>query len=235
MMSNSENRIELLDALRGFCIILMVAYHCGFDLVLYGLIPSWVLYNPLLNLLQPFFAGIFILISGISSRFSRNNVKRGFKTLAAAALVTVVSYLVGEPIKFGILHFLGCAMILYGLYRKWIDKIPQKAAPILFAVLFIAFWPLTGMQFDVSFLWWLGFVPENFFSADFYPILPWIFIFLLGTWCGIFIKDRKLPGWFYDMKVPVLPWIGRKSLWIYLLHQPVLTGICYGLSLIYIK
>ena len=53
-------RYYALDVLRGLSIVLMVFYHWGYDLVLYGLIPAWVLYNPLLDALQLLFASVFV-------------------------------------------------------------------------------------------------------------------------------------------------------------------------------
>lgn len=221
-------RIQLLDAIRGFCIILMVLHHLGFDMQMFGMLPDWVLDNPVFNVVQPFFASMFMIISGVSSRFSKSNIKRGFKTLAAALLVSVVTYFMGQPILFGILHFLGCSMIIYGLAHKLIDGIPKKLAPLLWLGLWVVFRvALRGRVFDVDYLWWLGFVPTGFYSADYYPLLPWIFMFFFGTWAGGYIRDGKFPAWFYEIQVPVLPAIGRKSLWIYLLHQPVCYGLVY--------
>ena len=108
-----RDRIQFLDALRGLSIILVVAYHCGFNLVAMGYIPRGALYNPLLDVLQPLFAGLFIVLAGISSRFSQNNLKRGLFVVGAAALVTVVSLVIGMPIWFGILHLLAACILLY--------------------------------------------------------------------------------------------------------------------------
>lgn len=228
-----KNRIQLLDAIRGFCIILMVAYHCGYDLVLFGLIPHWVLYNALLNFLQPFFAGVFIVIAGISSKFSRGNIKRGLLVLAAACLVTAVTWLMGSTVLFGILHFLGSAMVLYGLIGRWTDKLPDTAAPFLFAALFILTKLLLGRTYDIEHLWWLGIIPPGgVSSSDFFPIFPWLFAFLFGTWTGRMVFERRLPDWFYTARVPVLPWIGRHSLIIYLLHQPVLYSVVWLIAYI---
>ncbi|MDR0670796.1 MAG: DUF1624 domain-containing protein, partial [Oscillospiraceae bacterium] len=62
------SRVALIDAVRGLSILLMVAYHAGYDLVGAGLLPRGLLFNPLLSVLQPFFAGVFILLAGVSAR-----------------------------------------------------------------------------------------------------------------------------------------------------------------------
>ncbi|MBR6653381.1 MAG: DUF1624 domain-containing protein, partial [Oscillospiraceae bacterium] len=70
-----------------------------------------------------------------------------------------------------------------------------------------------------------GWYTEDFYSADYFPIFPWLFVFLFGTWAGKHIRDGRLPEKFYTFTMPVLPQIGRKALIIYIVHQPVLFGI----------
>jgi len=156
------------------------------------------------------------------------------------------------PIWFGILHLLGFSMLFFGLTRKLWDAIPKKAAPVVFITLtvasalatsFISYptdklrirnwlavlgWWQPMYNVDYSLLpWQQGFV---FVSFDYFPLLPWIFIFLLGTWAGIYIAGQKLPTWFYEAEVPVFPAIGRKALIIYVLHQPVLYAVVMGIA-----
>ena len=72
-----------------------------------------------------------------------------------------------------------------------------------------------------------GFVSSGFYSADYFPILPWIFVFLLGTWLGGKIREGKLPERFYTARFPFFPKVGRHALLIYILHQPILAGLCF--------
>ena len=74
-------------------------------------------------------------------------------------------------------------------------------------------------------LWMLGWVYEGFVSTDYFPLLPWAFVFLLGTWAGKYIKAGRMPHWFYTADCPPLAAVGRHSLVIYVLHQPVLYGL----------
>lgn len=224
-----NTRIQLLDALRGFCILLVIAYHLGYDLVMREIVPIDALYNPVLEFLQPFFAGLFVVLAGVSSRFSRNNLKRGLILLGCAALVSAVSFAVlpdpglswqvvtgaynpaedeyvRVPILFGILHLLAACVLLYALLEKLRILFP--------AVLLAAF-----------LLLWFG-VSEwpKLPSADYFPIVPWGFLFFFGVWLGGPIRDGAFPKWFYAAKIPVFPVIGRHTLIIYLAHQPVLYG-----------
>ena len=220
-------RIQSIDALRGFSLLLMVAYHFFYDLVYFLGAPGWIFSNPVFDVLQPIFGGVFIILSGVSSRFSRSNVKRGIKCLLVALAVTVVTWFMGNPVYFGILHFLGTAMILYGLTSTVWGKIPDKIAPILYAALTAGAALLRAALNPVgqSGLWIFGFYTATFFSSDYFPILPWIFVFLFGTWLGALVRDGKLPDWVYTFDPPFLPAVGRHSLLIYVVHQPVLYGL----------
>ena len=231
-----RKRIDIIDALRGLAVILMVFHHLMFDLVEFLGAPSWLFSNPVFNFLHYVFAGLFIFLSGVSSQFSRSNIKRGAKVFAIAILFTVVTSLpfVNEPIRFGVLHLLGFSMIFYGLTRKAWDAIPRAVAPLIYVALIVGTALLTGLvRLDVSFLWMLGWYPRGFFSADYFPIFPWLFVFLLGTWAGFYVAERKLPDWFYETRIAVFPAVGRKSLLIYILHQPVMYGIIMGI--LYLK
>ncbi|NLO48762.1 MAG: DUF1624 domain-containing protein [Clostridiales bacterium] len=228
-MENRRDRIQTIDAIRGLCVIMMVIHHFLFDLVAFHGAPAWLFSNPVFDILHYIFAGAFIMLSGVSSRFSRSNIKRGLKVIAAALVITAVTSFMDMPIYFGILHFLGFSMVFYGLMEKQLYRIPKKLAPVIYvslgilSFLFIAY---SGIR--SKYLWILGITYQDFFSADYFPIFPWLFVFLIGTLVGDVIRSGKFPKWFYDAKIPFLPPVGRKAFIIYLLHQPVLYTITYA-------
>ncbi len=220
-------RIEIIDALRGLAVVLMVIHHFLYDLCEFLGAPWWLFTNPVFDVLHYIFAGTFIFLAGVSSRFSRSNVKRGIKVLIAAAAVTAVTYFMGMPIYFGILQLLGTCMLLYGLTHKLWEKFSGWWFPALCAAL-TAFsaWAVARVPAGVNvFTWILGWNPQAYYSADYFPLLPWVFVFLCGTWAGRPIKEGALPQWFYDLRVKFLPAVGRHAFIIYLAHQPVLYGI----------
>jgi uncharacterized membrane protein len=219
---DKPGRIQLIDGLRGLSILLMIGYHFGYDLVLFLGVPTWLIFNPILDFLQPFFAGEFIFLSGVSSRFSRNNLKRGLLMLAAAAAITLVTYFIGLPVWFGIIHFLGAAAILFAFLRPAVDKISRPVQLIMYIALYVCAIQFTGRVYDINWLWWLGFRSAGFSSADYFPILPWIFIYLTGTLAGTYIVEKRLPEKFYTFRVPFFAAAGRNTMLIYLVHQPVL-------------
>lgn len=229
--TGGKRRYYALDVLRGLSILLMVCYHWGYDLVLYDLLPDWALYNPLLDGLQLFFASVFVAISGASSTFSRNNWRRGLKILLCALAVTAATYWFdpGSTVRFGILHFLGAAALLYQLLRPLLERFPPN--PLVCLALFFAARFATKPHYNIPGLWWLGFRQPGFSSGDYFPLLPWFFMYLLGVWLGKYLAQGRAPAWLERLRCPWLEKIGRHTLLIYLLHQP----LCMGLTLALVR
>ena len=231
-MEEKKKRIDIIDALRGFAITLMVIHHALYNFAAFLDAPWWIYKNPVFNVLQALFIGVFIVISGVSSRFSKGNIERGAIVIVIAVIITYVTVRMEMPIYFGILHLLGLLMIFYGLTRKLWDNIPGKIAPLIYTALIIAsilarvyLSPSSDVPVFRDLLSILGWRQRGFINFDYQVILPWIFVFLFGTWVGEYIRKGKFPSWFYEIKIPFFPLIGRNALLIYVLHQPVLFGI----------
>lgn len=226
-----------MDAMRGLSLCLMVIHHFLYDLVVFAGAPSWFFWNPVFEVLHYFFAGLFILLSGVSSNFSRSNTKRGLKALAVALGITVVTYFMEMPILFGVLHLLGTCMLLYGLTQnRWQDwqRRNEKAQPLVCILGILVFARLVnGYPTTIPHLWMFGLTTPDFYSSDYFPLLPWMFVFLLGTWAGRYVREGRLPRWFYEAKAPLLAAVGRRSLLIYVAHQPVLYGLT--MLLVFVK
>lgn len=231
----SDGRVSWLDGWRGIACWLMLVYHLLFDLYMFG----WMTWDALMSwplvLMEKYIAYSFILCAGLSATLTRSNLRRGLITLGAAALVTLASYVVDAPIKFGVLQFLGVAMLIYALAGKYVERVPERLAPALWLVLFV----LTHIWTDsarvgVRWLFWLGFRYPGFVSYDYFPVLPYIFLFFLGSWLGQELRrHRERLTCVYAARAPgALTWIGGRTLWVYLIHQPVLYGACWLINML---
>ena len=243
-MGNSRKRIVLLDEVRGLAIFCMVFYH-AFDLCYEIAGFPWAFdafkfFEPF----QPFFAAGFIFISGICSRLSRNNTARGLKLLAVALALTFISAVLlpsfgfeRTEIYFGILHLLACSMLLFAIFQKAFDKTPAIIGSFLcIALAFITrdislgrigLWDnlvfrLPYEWYAVDWLFPIGIHPHSFFSADYFPLLPWSLIFFFGSFVGISVKNGKLPSFAYRSHFKFFEKMGQKSLLIYIVHIPII-------------
>ena len=253
-MKEGQRRIYLLDELRGFAIICMVIHHTFYDI---GFVLHYDIGYRIFNFLcifQPLFWAIFIITSGICSRLSRNTVRRGAIVFAAGLAVTLVTAAImpaigitGAEIYFGVLSCLGLSMIITGAFMPLINKLGKKgsiAGMAVSAALFLASYSiregrllfglieLPARLYTSNVFAFLGFHNGSFYSADYFPLIPWLFLFLFGAFLGKWAKDGALPGGFYKSRVPFLQKVGNNSLWVYLLHQPALYAIMYLISFI---
>ena len=234
----AKKRIDAIDAARGLALVLMVIHHLLIDLVNLCGAPMWIFSNPVFDVLHYIFAGLFIFLAGLCCRFSHSNLRRGVICFALAMVITVVSSLpiIDDPIRFGVLHLLGFAMVFFALTRKAWDAIPRKAAPVFYIAMTVLSAVLvahTSIGPAARWLFPFGWTYKGFYTADWFPVFPWIFVFLFGTWAGLYVVERRLPERFYTFTCPVLPQIGRRSLLIYILHQPILYGVIYLIKFIF--
>lgn len=226
-----KKRIDIIDALRGCAVIYMVYHHLVYDLVVFSGAPSRLVDNAVIDILQPLFASVFIVLCGVSSNFSKSNLKRGAITLAVAMCITLVTTIMDMPINFGVLHLLSVCMLLYGCTHKLFEKINGILLLVIcIALAVISSYCVNNIDVQSDNLWILGW-QGDFVSYDYFPLFPWVFVFLSGTAIGRYIARGRFPQWFYNAKIPVLPAIGRHSLIIYIAHQPVLYALTLIISL----
>ena len=226
MSRGGRARYPVLDAWRGAALYCMLVYHFLFDLFLFDRLSWRVMFGLPLTVLERYIACSFLLCAGVSATLTRSNVRRGLVTLLAGVPVMAVSFLVGAPIWFGVLQCLGLCMLLYAALRRPLDRVPLKIAPALWLGLFAAAYIVTeSVTVPVRWLFWLGFRFPGYVSYDHFPLLPWFFLFLTGTWLGRLLavspRLRALAG---HPAPGALTVPGRHTLWVYLLHQPVLYG-----------
>lgn len=265
-----SGRLETLDLLRGLTLISMICYHGMWDfLYLSGTGSSMTALRAWYegtggHLWQQSICRTFILLSGFCVPFSRHIFRRGIQVSAggiAVSIVTIIA-LYEDRVIFGVLTFLGTAMLVTGclewLFRR-ISKTDFKngtgASAAGLAVCLFLFhvtrWINLGFlrigswiridlpaylytygsgAFPGYFLTGLGFTMKGFFSTDYFSFLPWVFLF----WSGLFLHrllsqaagreggSSLFAGPVFQCRLPVINLIGRHSLPVYLIHQPVL-------------
>lgn len=223
-MEAGRKRIWELDFLRGIALILMVYFHIIFDLNEFYSVPVNY-YSGINYYIGKASAILFMILSGISSSLSRSNVKRGLKILGIALVITAVSHIYDPDfgIKFGILHFLGTSMLLYPLFSRL-----NKYFLILIGTGIIVLGKfISNIPVSNDYLFPLGLYSPTFVSSDYYPLIPWLGVFLYGIALGKILYSGKksiLPAEFRDNPVNI---IGRHTLTIYLIHQPVILAILW--------
>ena len=238
---NLENRVHLIDEIRGFAIICMVVYHAFYDIVVIFGVDIPLFYTDFIYALVVLFAGIFIFISGTSCLFSRNNLKRGFVCFMLGMIITTFTILFMKDSLdlFGILHMLGCCMMLFPLVSPLIKKIH----PVVGLVVCLLLWGVTynlsngylfmgDYRIDMPDVWYttqwlfpLGLPSRSFTSVDYFPLIPWIFCFYAGSFLGVMFKEHRLPASWYKLHIRPLAFVGRHTLLIYILHQPIIFPI----------
>jgi uncharacterized membrane protein len=231
-----------VDAARGLAVMGMASYHFVFDLWWWDIWEidvmggGWRIWARLV-------ASLFLILVGVSLelQFQRLNLKPSdqkvewaiFGKKAAgigfwALLITVVTGLLypQEMVIFGVLHLIALTVVAAPFFLR-------LASPVVFGLMMLS-WSLTPLvsQLQPPHSWylWLGLAPRSFQSLDYFPVLPWIGVVLLGVLVGRqgyhqYQRRSALPEKVPNYLVRILVATGRHSLAIYLLHQPIFFGL----------
>jgi len=235
-----RERIWEIDFLRGLSIILMVGYHLLYDLGAMAGVRSLLgfttdLTTPAWLAAQYFFAGLFVVLSGVSCTLSRGNVRRAIRLLAVALLVSVVTYFFNRAatVHFGILHCLGVSILVYGAA---LERAKAAACAFVAAIVLVvsAAVPILLKGVTIRFDWLLplGIHTPFYASFDYFPLLPWFGIFLAGAALGKSVYASKRSLIRRRLPFTFVNFAGRHSLLIYLVHQPAILGALYLLGLV---
>lgn len=240
---NKKPRLYLLDTVRGITLLSMILYHTLWDLAyIYGINLPW--YTGSLGYVwQQSICWTFILLSGFCAGLGRNKLKRGITVFAGGVAVSLVTYLFMRDniVVFGVLTFMGTAMIFSALTEKILIKINAFLGIIVSSFVFfilrninngwLGFENLKILKLP-DFLYknyitaFFGFPHSEFFSTDYFSFFPWIFLFLTGYFLYKIMEKHK-ERLFSKGKLLPFSFMGRHSLIIYLLHQPLIYGILY--------
>ena len=250
ILEENKKRYYVIDIIRAIAIINMVLFHFFFDLYAFGMI-DWFISKPVM-IWERFICCTFIFISGFCFSLGRKHVKRALTVLAFAGVMSAVTFIVDifvpdTFISFGILCFIGSAMLItipLNLLLKN-GKVIHWLGFFASITLFIVFYNVnygTILLDKVEMPQWLysnyltaylGFPPMGFFTADYFSIFPWIFLFLSGYFAFGILKQLNALTVFTVARCKPLEFIGRHSLIIYVVHQVALFPLALIFSIIY--
>ncbi|MCM1524926.1 MAG: DUF1624 domain-containing protein [Ruminococcus sp.] len=243
----AKERIAVLDVLRGAAMILVVIYHILYDMkyiyrfdVPRALTPG----QPELEFVHTCFLWVLFGVSGICCGYSRDPLKRGAFLYIVGFLITVTTalFMPDELIVFGVLSCFGACMVITAFIKPLLDKADFRVILIISLLLWFTLSDLyrsgyihlgfadIAVQLPKScdFLYPIGIRGEHFKSSDYFPVIPYIFMFLSGHALYRPISEHKFPRRFYTAFSSgggALGFIGRHSLIIYAVHQPLLILI----------
>lgn len=227
------SRFPEIDIARGVAVIMMVVFHIAFDLNYLGIVALPVSQG-FLRLLALTTAGLFLFIVGISLSISSAHARkvlsrkdfilkylgRGASIFLLGLAITLVTWLLlpGGFVIFGILHLIGLAVFISPLFtgRYWPN--------LLAGAVIIALGPVVAGLRGNTLLLWLGVQPPSFYSVDFTPVFPSLGVVLLGVFFGMTLYPGGKET-FPLRRARPLEFLGRHSLAIYLIHQPVIILI----------
>ena len=227
-----------LDTLRGMTLVSMMVYHACWDLV-YLFRQDWAWYRSFgAHLWQQSICWTFILLSGYCFHLGHHRLRRGLLSLGGGALVSAVSQVAGSPIHWGVLTLLGAAALLTIPLDPLLRRLPARAGLAgSFCLFFLlrevnqgylgfegaALLTVPADWYQNSLTALLGFPGPDFFSADYFSLLPWLFLF----WTGYFLYRLRPEGEGRELRLPLVTTLGRHSLVAYLLHQPLIYGVLW--------
>ncbi len=230
----STHRLPSLDVARGLSLIGMIAYHAAYDLSTYW---GWDIDvdHGVWKIFARSVAVLFLLVSGMAMALSeermqqlaartqwKRRIRRAALTGGAALIVSLATYAADSDtyVRFGILHLAFVSRLLLPLFLSFgTGMIAVGAACMALAS--------TQPWFGTPLLLPLGVVPHAFATVDYFPLVPWFGVVLVGagvlriapvrTMLHIALPDTHITH--------TLQTAGRHTLLVYLLHQPLLLLI----------
>lgn len=240
-----NQRYGALDSIRGAVLISMILYHACWDLVyIFGKDFKWFEGNGA-YVWQQSICWTFIFLSGFCWSLGKKPVKRGVIVFGAGAVVSLVTivFMPEDRVIFGVLTLIGSCMLLMVPLRKVFGKLPAGWGLFFSMALFVLTrnvnrgylgfegWNLGRLPEDLyqgKIMTFLGFAEPEFYSTDYFSLIPWFFLFLSGyfLYCMMGEKnDGKFMSRYLKTGWKPLSFPGKHSLMIYLLHQPLIYGI----------
>lgn len=252
-----NKRIIEIDFIRGLALILMFMQHFIFDLRFFFHLDilSFTDGDFFLLIIRPIVLVFFLLCSGVSSKFSRNNYLHSMKIAFAAILMSASTILIdqfynlGIAVYFNVLHLLALVIFIHASIETLIIRRKKNRRKfVVFIELFIA---ILLSSIVLSFKSYISFTFINLvlglnildlpLMGDYLPLCPWMIFYFLGLFFAEVFYDNKLSLFEFSkvkdklektVSLRSILFIGRHSLIFYLLHQPIFLLLVYLLDLL---
>ncbi len=234
----NKNRYTTIDVIRGFAVVSMIIYHTVWDLVYIFNVNLPFYRSNGAHIWQQSILWTFVIISGFCVNMGRKKLKRAVTVIICSTVISLATYIFmpRNLILFGVLTFLGFAMLITSLTDNTLSKIPPFLGLVISFLLFVftrnisegvIFFSvaLPDILYCNNLTAFLGFPPPSFVSQDYVPLLPWIFLFLCGYFLNQSFRKTEHLKILSLLKCRPLEFFGRYSLQIYMLHQPLIYGI----------
>ena len=227
-------RVAAIDVLRGLAIVAMIAYHFSFDLRYFGVTHADLEHAPFWLVARASIVTAFLTLVGVSLALAAANrsafvhhVRRVARIAGCAILVSAASYAMFAQtfIYFGVLHAIAVISIL-----AWPLRERPVAAVVGGVAIVMAGLAFADVNFDSPLLSWIGFMTHKPATEDYVPLFPWAGVVLIGIGIGHWLRRRafapiaplaRAPAW--------IAFLGRHSLAVYMVHQPILIGALWVL------
>ena len=237
----TRERISGYDIIRGVAVASMVRFHWCYDLTaLRGIDLPWFS-GFFEDAWRASIAWTFLLLAGRMHALSRNDLSRAARYLLVAGGIYIVTTIVAVdiPISFGIIFCMGASTLIFWLLRRTGLRFEHWGWAVGFAIAFaltsrvpsgtLGLGPLSTAVprgiYECGLFDWLGFPSPAFASGDYYPLIPFAFMYGIGVVWGYASSADSHPAWFLNLRARPIEFIGRHSLLIYVLHQPVLLAL----------
>lgn len=240
-MTTKIPRSAEIDILRVTAILMMMVYHLAYDLQIYygwgidvfGL--QWTILERSTACLFLLLTGVCFVISWQRSTSMKKYFKRGITILCYGLVVSIATYVIDPDtfVRFGILHLIGLSTVLLPLFVRF-----GRWNAVIGVIVIMLSDILLRQTVDTSVLLPLGFMPAGFQSVDYFPLLPWFGVILIGTAIGaVFTRNPERYRWLRPIDqqsnagLRFIQTISSHSLIIYMVHQPVFLCILWFLHL----
>ena len=235
----NKERLLYIDLLRGLAIAMMVVFHFTFDLDHFGFVEVNMLSDPFWLDFRLVIVSLFLGLVGFSLQLSagkRIRLRPYFKRLGllvgSAALISLGTWIMygDKMILFGVLHFIALASVLGLLFRRlyWSNLL------LGVGILFFSNW-FSHPWFNAPAWHWIGLTTQLPSTLDYVPLFPWFGVVLIGMFLGRLSEEY---GWLRkkgegrNPLTRLMALSGRHSLLIYMVHQPILFGAFYLVTLL---